>query len=94
MLEAWSVKTPVLGSDLPTLAELMRKSGGGKTAPREPGALAEALLRLLGDPGELRRLGQAGHAFWKSEATIDAVVARHEKLYAELTGAEGTRWAA
>jgi phosphatidyl-myo-inositol dimannoside synthase len=94
LLEGWSVKTPALTSDLPTLSELMRKSGGGRTVAREPGALANALLGLLGDADELRRLGQAGHAFWRSEATVDQVVARHEKLYAELTGVQGTRWAA
>jgi glycosyltransferase involved in cell wall biosynthesis len=94
VLEAWSVRTPALTSDLPTLVELMRKSGGGRTVARESGALGAALLELLGDRDELRRLGEAGHAFWKSEATVEAVVRRHEQLYAKLVGSEGARCAA
>jgi hypothetical protein len=61
---------------------------------RESGALGASLLELLGDRDELRRLGEAGHAFWKSEATVEAVVRRHEQLYAKLVGSEGARCAA
>jgi glycosyltransferase involved in cell wall biosynthesis len=94
VLEAWSVRTPALTSDLPTLVELMRRSGGGTTVAREPRAFADALLELLADDERLRRLGDAGHAFWKSEATVEAVVGRHERLYSDLTGAEAVRCAA
>jgi glycosyltransferase involved in cell wall biosynthesis len=94
VLEAWSVGTPALTSDLPTLVELMQRSGGGRTTPREPHALAKSLLDLLDDGDGLRRLGEAGRAFWRAEATIDAAVERHETLYQQLSGVKAVRCAA
>ena len=49
ILEAWSLRTPVLTSDIPTLTELVERAGGGVTAPREPDAVADAILALLAD---------------------------------------------
>ena len=40
ILEAFSVGTPVVTSDLETLTELVTTSGGGWTAPRDPAGLA------------------------------------------------------
>jgi glycosyltransferase involved in cell wall biosynthesis len=83
-LEAWSVGTPVLASDIPTLRELMSTSGGGITVPRDPDAIAEAIAGLLQDPGRLRAFGESGRRFWESECTVDAVAAWHERLYVSL----------
>jgi glycosyltransferase involved in cell wall biosynthesis len=88
VLEAWSVGTPVVTSDLPTLIELVAKSGGGITARREPQALADAIVQMLSDPLRARALGEAGRAFWRGGFTVEAVAARHERLYASLTGVE------
>lgn len=87
VLEAWSTRTPVLVSDLPPLVELMQRSGGGRTVRRDPDALAAALVDLLGTPRELRRLGSAGHAFWRNGHTPDAVAACHERVYHEVLAA-------
>jgi glycosyltransferase involved in cell wall biosynthesis len=84
ILEAWSAKTPVLTSDIPTLAELAEKSGGAATASREPQAFARAILTLLHDSKRLADMGRAGHAFWSQHHTVDAVSAWHEQLYASL----------
>lgn len=84
-LEAWSLGTPVLASDIPTLHELVERSGGGFTAPREPGALADAITRALADPERLRAAGEAGRAFWR-EHTPSRVAARYEDVYVRLTG--------
>jgi phosphatidylinositol alpha-1,6-mannosyltransferase len=94
LLEAWSVGTPVITSDLPTLRELMAASGGGVTVAREPRALAAAIAALLSDHSQRHRLGQAGHAFWAKGNTPDAVARWHESLYASfhtLGGAGGMR---
>ena len=85
VLEAWSVHTPVVVSDIPSLAELTASSGGGVAVPRDVQALASTLTSLLLDPERLDRLGEAGHSYWETGHTIDAIVRRYEALYATLT---------
>ena len=91
ILEAWSVRTPVLTSDIPTLSELVDRSGGGITAPREPAAVADAILALLAEPERLRALGESGHMFWKTHHTVEAVSRWHERLYERLVEAGAPR---
>jgi glycosyltransferase involved in cell wall biosynthesis len=83
-LEAWSVGTPVLASDIATLRELVATSGGGATAPRTPEGVASALVHLLSDPARLRALGTAGRRYWAEQCTPEAAAARHEQLYASV----------
>jgi glycosyltransferase involved in cell wall biosynthesis len=94
ILEAWSVRTPVLTSDLPTLDELLGQARGGVTAPRHPRALADAILALLADPERLRAMGESGYTFWASRHTVERVAAAHEAVYASLTATEATACAA
>jgi glycosyltransferase involved in cell wall biosynthesis len=81
ILEAWSAETAVLTSDIPPLAELMRRSGGGLAVPREPAAIAAGLDAIL--TGRQRELAGAGHRYWRAHATVSAVVERHLELYRE-----------
>jgi phosphatidylinositol alpha-mannosyltransferase len=82
LLEAWSAETAVLTSNIPPLAELMRRAGGGIAVPRQPGAIATGLVTILGD--HRRELAAAGHRYWRAHATVEAVVERHEDLYRSL----------
>jgi glycosyltransferase involved in cell wall biosynthesis len=84
MLEAWSVGTGIVTSDIPPLRELAALSGGSVTAPREAGALAGEIAGLLASPDRARALGEAGHAFWRDGHTVATVAERHEALYAVL----------
>jgi glycosyltransferase involved in cell wall biosynthesis len=84
ILEAFSVGTPVLTSEIPTLRELVERSGGGLWSPREPAALGRAVADAVRDPAGLERLGTAGRAFWHHGHTVDAVVRWHRDLYAQL----------
>jgi glycosyltransferase involved in cell wall biosynthesis len=94
ILEAWSVGTPVLVSDLPTLRELVEKASGGVVAELECEAIAAAIIELLGDPERLLALGEAGRNFWSENCTVEAVAAWHEQLYTTLTTGEATACAA
>jgi glycosyltransferase involved in cell wall biosynthesis len=86
VLEAWSVGTPVLVSDLPPLRELIDRSGGGAFVRRDARALADALVDQLADTKALRARGRRGQDFWRTHATPAAVASCHESQYAELLG--------
>ncbi len=92
-LEAWSLRTPVVASDLPPLQELIDSSGGGLAVPRDPERVGRAILELLDHPETASRMGDAGYAFWKQRYTPTAVARWHEALYAELgtRAGEGSR---
>ena len=83
-LEAWTVATPVVASDIPPLRELVTRAGGGLVAERSAEAIAGALVALLSDPPRARALGDAGHAFWRDGFTVDAVAQLHEQLYRDV----------
>jgi phosphatidylinositol alpha-1,6-mannosyltransferase len=88
ILEAWSVGTPILVSDIPPLRELVTRTGGGQAVVREAGALAAAISELLGDPTRLRAMGARGHEAWLREFTVDAVVAWHEREYEQVAAGD------
>jgi glycosyltransferase involved in cell wall biosynthesis len=89
-LEAWSLRKPVLTSDLPPLRELIDRSGGGITVEPNSQAVAEGIDGLLRDGVRLRALGEAGYRFWAASHTVTAVARWHERLYASLTKGEVT----
>jgi glycosyltransferase involved in cell wall biosynthesis len=74
----------VLASDIPTLRELIRVSGGGETVGRDSASIAAAIRRLVSDPRRLRALGEQGRTFWETECTVEAVTEWHERLYGSL----------
>ena len=82
--EAWSVGTPVVTSDIPTLRELVNAGQGGLTSAREPRSLAAALERLLSSPEEAQRMGESGRKYWDENFRPDRVARFHRKLYQEL----------
>lgn len=91
ILEAWSAHTAVVTSDIPTLTELMRRSGGGVAVSRQPETIAVALADALTGRGRL--LAEAGHRYWRANATVDGVVERHLELYRSAITERGHHWA-
>lgn len=92
ILEAWSVATPVLTSDIPALEELVASAGGGRCIPRDPDQIAEALIKMLADPGQLQQMGLLGRHAWLGRYTPEAVARRHEDLYARACSARAVGW--
>ncbi|GIH11865.1 glycosyltransferase family 4 protein [Rugosimonospora africana] len=85
LLEAWAHRVPVVVSDIPVLANLMRESGGGLATARDSAAIADTVGGLLDDPALRGRLGEAGHAFWRAEASTAAYAERHLTIYRGLS---------
>ncbi len=86
LLEAMALSTPVVVSDLDPVRETVAH-GGGLTVPGErPDALAEALVTVLSDADERKRLGndarEAVERYWH----IRHAAKRYERLYGELMG--------
>ncbi len=88
-VEAQASGVPVVASDFPGIREAVQD---GVTAilipPREPAAIAEAVVRLLSDSGLRRAMGEAGRSFVRSEFNWSSCVDDMERMYGELLGVE------
>lgn len=81
LLEAMAAGVPVVASEAGGVREAVRDGEEGVLIPPEaPGALAEALLRLLDSPAERDRLGRAGREAVKTW-TLGRMVASIEEVY-------------
>jgi glycosyltransferase involved in cell wall biosynthesis len=77
--------TPIVASRVGGLADVVEGHGAGlAVAPEDPDALAEALNRLVADPGERERLGAAAARAARGEFSWDEVARRHLELYRSL----------
>ena len=80
-LEAWSAWRPVIAGDIPPLREVVRDGVDGLVVAQEPGAIARAILALLGDPVRARRMAEAGRLKVQEQWTWDRVAERTERAY-------------
>ena len=83
-VEAAASGVPVVATRVGGVPEAVQDGiTGVLVAPRDPAALATALLALLADPARARRLGEAGRAFvcdryeWRSN--VDAMEAVYDR---------------
>jgi glycosyltransferase involved in cell wall biosynthesis len=84
-LEAWMCGKPVIGANVGSTPYVIRNGVDGLLVnPQDPRHIGEAIVRLLKDPMECARLGQAGYTRTTSEFTWDRVIDRIEGLYKEL----------
>ena len=73
---------PCVGTRVGGIPELMQPGTGVLVAPNDAANLAEALVRLMENPGERERLGRAAAASVRArEMTAAAMVRRHLELY-------------
>jgi glycosyltransferase involved in cell wall biosynthesis len=94
VLEAMACGVPVVATAVGGVPDAVVDGVTGfLVPPRDVGALAGALLRVLRDPAGARRMGLAGHARANERFGVDRMVRRYERLYAEVCG-EGRERAA
>jgi glycosyltransferase involved in cell wall biosynthesis len=88
-LEAWMCRKPVIGANVGSTPYVIRNGVDGLLVnPQDPREIGEAIVRLLKDPAECARLGQAGYVRTTSEFKWDTVVDKIEGLYKELLSPE------
>jgi starch synthase len=76
-LEAMAYELPCVVTDVGALGEIVLDGETGLVVPSEdPDALGDALLRILQDPQNARRLGTNGRGRVEAQFTWDAVVER------------------
>jgi glycosyltransferase involved in cell wall biosynthesis len=89
-VEMLSMQLPLLASDIGAFREVVDPPRAGWVVPPgKPALLAEALARLLADPGLRAELGAAGRRRTVEMFSVGALARRHEELYRELATAGG-----
>jgi len=86
LLQAAAAGVPVVAADAGGIPEVVADGVSGLLVPpAEPGALADAVLRVLADPGLARRLGASGRRLVAERFSIPAMAAAYLRLYRSLT---------
>jgi len=83
--EAFSMGKPVIASSLGGMPELVEDGVEGLLVPPgDPSAMADAITRLLADPGLASRLGVAARERARTRYSREAMIRRYEDLYHRL----------
>ncbi len=85
VLEAMAAGKPVIATDTGGSKDLIDSNINGVLV--EPGnseALAEAILKLLGDPAQRQRLGESAREKVKERFPIDKMVSKTEQVYTQF----------
>jgi glycosyltransferase involved in cell wall biosynthesis len=90
--EALAVETPVIGTDIEGHPELIVEGETGLLVPpRNPDAMAQAILRLLENPTLAKTMARAGRKRVEAHFSMAQKVQRTEALYQQLLAARTTR---
>lgn len=86
LLEASAVGLPIVATDVGGNADIVRHGNNGfLVPPRDPDALAAAMVRLMDTPIEVRkRMGEFGRQHIEAHYSLERVVERWEVLYSRL----------
>jgi glycosyltransferase involved in cell wall biosynthesis len=85
LLEAMAAGCPVIATKVGGIPDLVRDGENGLLVPPgKPGALADALRRLLADPVLAGRLGQQARSTIAARYTVERSLERLEQIYAGL----------
>lgn len=92
LIEAAILGRPIAATDIDGTREIIRDGETGLLVPpADAPALAQAVLRLLEDPGLARRLGEAARKEIPPAFSLERMVSETERLYLDLAAAKGRR---
>ncbi|HET8575605.1 MAG TPA: glycosyltransferase family 4 protein, partial [Methylomirabilota bacterium] len=88
--EALAVETPVIGTNLEGIPELVTDGETGLLVPpRNPEALAQAILRVLENPARAKAMARAGRKRVEAGFSTAIKIQRTEALYRRLLEQKG-----
>jgi len=79
--EAWHFGKPVIGCNIPAIAEVIADGVDGCLVRQEPAAIADRIIELLLNPGMAEQMGAAGQQKAAAHYTWARVAARTEQAY-------------
>jgi glycosyltransferase involved in cell wall biosynthesis len=81
LLEAMSCATPVVASDVPGVREILAGGEcGSLVAPNQPGEMAQAIERILGNAEFGRRMGTNARQYVETKHSIVRMAARYREV--------------
>ncbi len=90
LFEYMAAGLPVVASDFPVWREIVESADCGLLVdPRDPRAIADAIERLLDDPGEAEAMGERGRAAVMERYSWEAEKSVLLELYLHLAGPPG-----
>ena len=85
LLEAMGMGLPVVVTEVEGVEDMIESSKNGLMVPvKDVDGIAASIVRLLDDPEERKRLGQAARELLESEYTVDRMCADYERLFLEI----------
>lgn len=88
LLEALLFERPVIASGVGGIVDIVRDGDTGwRVPPREPGALAEAVLDAAADPGRAREIAARGRRHVLENFSSDAIAESLEDVYRSAASA-------
>jgi glycosyltransferase involved in cell wall biosynthesis len=85
IMEAMAAGKPVVATSVGGNAEILRQGDLGVLVPaRDPGALSDAIERLLKDRAMARQLGERARSHAASDLTSAVMTRRHEQIFESL----------
>jgi glycosyltransferase involved in cell wall biosynthesis len=97
LLDAMAMARPVVATRVGGIPEMVEDGVNGRLVPpRDPAALAGALIELIHRPDERKRMGEAGRARMLEKFSAETMVTATESLYLKILSEkqgtqEGTR---
>ncbi len=84
LLEAMAAGKPVVGTAIGGITEVIRdRQNGLIVPPRDPAALAQAIIEVLGDREKSTAMGRAGQQMVREKFTAGGMIRQIEALYAD-----------
>jgi glycosyltransferase involved in cell wall biosynthesis len=90
ILEAMAMTKPVVATDVGGTAEVVQQGRSGLLVPpKDPTALATAILEVLAQPSRAQAMGQLGRQIVEERFSAHAMVRQMEQLYLNLMARRG-----
>jgi len=83
VLEAMALKKPVVGTDIPEIAELVKDGDNGFLVPvkNNEGQIAEKIIVLLQNTELRRKMGENGYGVVRERFSMESMVRGYEDIY-------------